>query len=250
MAGGMHAVRTYASMAPKPKVPRHFAYQDARKGFSERKTFLYSKYARMMRENELIILFHAENLNVKLMSNIRHSISQVKIPDADRARLVELNRGAAWTWPTAMLTMARTGLLRPVCRNDTASSIQELEQYLHGPVALLTSPVLSPEYIGKVLRAIDRPISAAANAIDPKSGKKEPVLKPIVAVAERARLIDAKGLPAFTKLPNLPTVRAQLVGLLSSPGQQLAGILSQAGGGGLAATLEARRRDLEKAESS
>ena len=60
-----------------------------------------------------------------------------------------------------------------------------------------------------------------------------------------ARVIDAKSLPAFTQLPNLATLRAQLVGLLSSPGTQLAGILSQAGGGELAATLEARRRDLE-----
>ena len=246
----MHAMRAYASVVPKPKVQRHFPYQDARKGFSERKTFLFAKYERMLRENELVILFRAENLNVKLMNAIRHNIAQVKIPEADRARLVELNGGAPWTWPTAMLTMARTGLLRPVCRKDLAQSIQGLEPYLHGPVALLTCPVLSPEYVGKVLRAMDRPVTAAANSIDPKSGKKEPLLKPVVAVAERARLIDAKGLPAFTKLPNLPTVRAQLVGLLSSPGQQLAGVLSQAGGGELAATLEARRRDLEEPESS
>ena len=79
----------------------------------------------------------------------------------------------------------------------------------------------------------------------PRARKKAPLLRPLVAVAERARVIDAKSLPAFTQLPNLATLRAQLVGLLSSPGTQLAGVLSQAGGGELAATLEARRRDLE-----
>lgn len=235
-------VRTYATTT---KIPKHFAYQDKRKGFSERKTFLFNKYQRMMRENELVVLFHAENLNVKLLSEIRRQVSHIKLPDADLARLEALNHGAPWTWPASAFTMARTGLLRPVCRRDTAESIQALEPYLHGQMAMLTCPVLSPEYVGKVLRAIERPVTAAANDVDPKSEKKAPLLRPLVAVAERARVIDAKSLPAFTQLPNLATLRAQLVGLLSSPGTQLAGILSQAGGGELAATLEARRRDLE-----
>lgn len=235
-------VRTYATTT---KIPKHFAYQDKRKGFSECKTFLFNKYQRMMRENELVVLFHAENLNVKLLSEIRRQVSHIKVPDADLARLEALNHGAPWTWPASAFTMARTGLLRPVCRRDTAESIQALEPYLHGQMAMLTCPVLSPEYVGKVLRAIERPVTAAANDVDPKSEKKAPLLRPLVAVAERARVIDAKSLPAFTQLPNLATLRAQLVGLLSSPGTQLAGILSQAGGGELAATLEARRRDLE-----
>lgn len=235
-------VRTYATTT---KIPKHFAYQDKRKGFSERKTFLFNKYQRMMRENELVVLFHAENLNVKLLSEIRRQVSHIKVPDADLARLETLNHGAPWTWPASAFTMARTGLLRPVCRRDTAESIQALEPYLHGQMAMLTCPVLSPEYVGKVLRAIERPVTAAANDVDPKSEKKAPLLRPLVAVAERARVIDAKSLPAFTQLPNLATLRAQLVGLLSAPGTQLAGILSQAGGGELAATLEARRRDLE-----
>lgn len=235
-------VRTYATTT---KIPKHFAYQDKRKGFSERKTFLFNKYQRMMRENELIVLFHAENLNVKLLSEIRRQVSHIKVPDADLARLEALNHGAPWTWPASAFTMARTGLLRPVCRRDTAESIQALEPYLHGQMAMLTCPVLSPEYVGKVLRAIERPVTAAANDVDPKSEKKAPLLRPLVAVAERARVIDAKSLPAFTQLPNLATLRAQLVGLLSAPGTQLAGVLSQAGGGELAATLEARRRDLE-----
>lgn len=235
-------VRTYATTT---KIPKHFAYQDKRKGFSERKTFLFNKYQRMMRENELVVLFHTENLNVKLLSEIRRQVSHIKVPDADLARLEALNHGAPWTWPASAFTMARTGLLRPVCRRDTAESIQALEPYLHGQMAMLTCPVLSPEYVGKVLRAIERPVTAAANDVDPKSEKKAPLLRPLVAVAERARVIDAKSLPAFTQLPNLATLRAQLVGLLSAPGTQLAGILSQAGGGELAATLEARRRDLE-----
>ena len=131
-------VRTYATTT---KIPKHFAYQDKRKGFSERKTFLFNKYQRMMRENELVVLFHAENLNVKLLSEIRRQVSHIKVPDADLARLEALNHGAPWTWPASAFTMARTGLLRPVCRRDTAESIQALEPYLHGQMAMLTCPV-------------------------------------------------------------------------------------------------------------
>ena len=69
-------VRTYATTT---KIPKHFAYQDKRKGFSERKTFLFNKYQRMMRENELVVLFHAENLNVKLLSEIRRQVSHIKV---------------------------------------------------------------------------------------------------------------------------------------------------------------------------
>ena len=56
-------------------------------------------------------------------------------------------------------------------------------------------------------------------------------------------------MPELTKLPTLSTLRAQLVGLLSMPGQQLAGVLSQASGGALSLALEGRRRDLEKGSS-
>lgn len=268
MRQGAQAVRTYASVASahtssslaptgktphnvlNTKGPKRFAYQDKRKGFSERKTFLFKKYERLLRENELVLLFKMENLDVKLLNDVRRQASLVKIPCEDLARLEEKNNGVPWNFPTCSLTMIRTGLMRPVCRKDTAQPVQALEPHLRGQLAMLTCPVLSPEYIGKVLRAMERPVAAAVDAHDPKSAKKAPLFKPIVAVAERSRLVDTNALPAFTKLPNLPTLRAQLVGLLSAPGQKIAGLLSQAGGGELAATLEARRRDMEKPGTS
>ena len=57
-------LRTYATTTT---IPKHIANQDNRKGFSERKTFLFNKYQRMMRENELVVLFQAEKLNLKLL---------------------------------------------------------------------------------------------------------------------------------------------------------------------------------------
>lgn len=202
-----------------------------------------------MRESELVILFEAENLSVPLLSKVRKQIASVPFPAEDKARLDELDHGQ-WTLPTTSLTMARTGILRPVCRNDPAEPVRALGPYLNGQIAMLYARALSPEYIGKVLRAIARPVKVAQDEIDPHSNKKPPHLKPIAAVIERQKMIDAAELPALTQLPSLPVLRAQLVGLLSMPGQQIAGILSQAGGGTLAATLDARRRDLEKDESA
>lgn len=243
-------VRAYASGARKAKETRHFAYQDRRTKLSDRKTYLYGTYERVMNESELLLLFQAENLNMPLMKEVRAQVAQIPIPATDRERLVALNGGQPWDRPPSRFSVVRTGLLRPVCRKHESEAIQELGPYLHGQLALLACPVLSPEYLGCLLRAMEKPVAAAAGAIDPKSDQKVPKLTPLVAVVERARLIEAQGLPALTKLPDLATLRAQLVGLLSAPGQQLAGVLSQARGGLLAATLDARRRDLDTSASS
>lgn len=221
---------------------QHFVYQDRREKLSERKSFLYNQYQRLLQESEFVLLFHTDNMNVPLLQAVRREIASVKLPDTDLARLAARHGVESWDLPTSTLTMARTGLLRPACRRDAAEAVQGLEAYLYGQVMMLTCPVLSPNYLGKVLRAINKPMSAAAN--DEQPGRKTPVLTPVAAVVERSRLIEAPQLPALTKLQDLATLRAEIVGLLSAPGHQLAGILSQAGGATLAATLEARRRDL------
>lgn len=224
-------------------------YQETRKELSDRKVFLYSKYERVLQESELVILFDTENVSVSLMEKIRKQMASVPFPAPDKARLDALDNGQ-WTLPTTSLSMARTGILRPVCRNDSSEAVQQLLPHLNGQICLLSTRVLSPEYIGKVLRAMERPLKAAVDEIDPHSGKKLPRLAPIAAVVERRKMVEAAALPALTKLPSLPVLQAQIVGLLSMPGQQLAGILSQASGGELAATLDARRRNLEKGEGA
>ncbi|WFD44160.1 hypothetical protein MPSI1_002826 [Malassezia psittaci] len=245
--------RAYAT-APKPKQvkikePKLLPYQQTRKELSDRKSHLFSKYQRILRENELVILFQSENLSVSLLEKVRKQMHSVPFPDEDKARLDSIEHGQ-WTLPPIALDVARTGLLRPICRADPAACVQGLQPYLSGQVALLSTRVLSPEYIGKVLRAMERPVKSARDAIDSSSGKKAPSLLPVAAIVERSRLVDASGIPALTKLPSLPVLQSQLVGLLSMPGQQIAGILSQASGGDLAATLDARRRDLEKLQDA
>ncbi|WFD04741.1 hypothetical protein MVES1_000065 [Malassezia vespertilionis] len=246
----LYAVRTYATAAPlaktyTPKVVKVLPYQKTRKALSDRKAYLYAKYRRILQENELVLLLETENVSVPLMKKIRAQVANVKFPDSDRERL-EAAHGGSWSLPTTSVLLARTGILRPVCKDDSAQVVQELGPYLHGQLTMLVCPILSPEYVGKVLRAIEKPIREATRAIDSKSGKKVPLMRPLAAVAERTKLIDAASIPMMTKLPNRAMLHAQLVGLLSAPGQQLTGIISQAGGVTLAATLDAHRRSLEK----
>jgi ribosomal protein L10 len=59
-----------------------------------------------------------------------------------------------------------------------------------------------------------------------------------------------EGVRDVSKLPTLDTLRAQIVGLLSSPAVQLAAILSEASGGKLARTLEGLKKGLEESQSA
>ncbi|WFD32485.1 hypothetical protein MSPP1_003533 [Malassezia sp. CBS 17886] len=245
---GAGAVRAYAT-APqtrvyREKVPRILPYQERRTKLSDRKAFLYAQYERLLSESELVLLFAVDRINVPLMAKLRHRIATTPLPadvyDALRAK----SGGAPWELPVGALTMLRTGVMRPLVREADTDALRSLGQYLQGNVAMLTCPVLAPEYVGRVLRAVHRALQQAADEAKAADKQSVPMFVPLVAVVERTTLLEPAALPAFARTPTLATLRAQLVGLLSSPGQQLAGVLSQAQGATLAATLDARCRDL------
>jgi ribosomal protein L10 len=71
-----------------------------------------------------------------------------------------------------------------------------------------------------------------------------PELKLAGALVERM-FFTPGGLEKVSTLPTLDTLRAQIVGLLSSPATQLAAVLSEASGGKLARTLEGLKKGLE-----
>jgi ribosomal protein L10 len=80
-----------------------------------------------------------------------------------------------------------------------------------------------------------------------------PVLTPELvvmgALIER-RVFGMEGVRDVSKLPTLDTLRAQIVGLLSSPAVQLAAVLSEASGGKLARTLEGLKKGLEESRDA
>ena len=135
-----------------------------------------------------------------------------------------------------------------------------------GSFAVLTFPSFDPPQLNAVLRAMDRSVPPkppktdeereqellVKNADPAQPGKRmkrvrkirTPELKLMGAVLEN-RVFLPSGVKEISKLPSLDTLRAQVVGLLSSPATHLAAILSEASGGRLARTLEGFKMSME-----
>lgn len=136
-----------------------------------------------------------------------------------------------------------------------------------GGFAILSLPSLDPPQLSGILRALDRGVPprkpktaeeikkelAEKNADPETPGRrvkrmrtaKTPELKLVGALID-GRVFLPDGVRDVSKLPTLETLRAQIVGLLSAPATQLAGVLSEASGGKLARTLEGLRKGLEE----
>jgi large subunit ribosomal protein L10 len=65
---------------------------------------------------------------------------------------------------------------------------------------------------------------------------------------EKNRLVSTSEILDIGTLPELDTLRAQLVGLLEMPARQTIGVLSQAAGGSLVRTLQGLEGDLKARE--
>lgn len=65
-------------------------------------------------------------------------------------------------------------------------------------------------------------------------------------VLERNKYLSAQEIVGATQIPEKSQLYGQLVGLLEMPGAQLAGLLGQAGGGGLVRTLQGLEAKLKE----
>ncbi|EJU03579.1 hypothetical protein DACRYDRAFT_64527 [Dacryopinax primogenitus] len=118
-----------------------------------------------------------------------------------------------------------------------------VREVLKGPVAALAYPVLDPPALAKLLRVLDRAV--------PKSSeeKRKPRLQILAALVE-GQVMSEPVLRETAKLPTLETLRAQIVGLLSAPAAQTAGVLDAARGGRTVGLLESYRKGLEEGEAA
>jgi large subunit ribosomal protein L10 len=187
-----------------------------------------------------VLLFKHANLTVAESTALRNAVAAVPVPAGSEGAQGE----------GARLTIARTGLLGPAVHSAQPEGAR-LTQHLDGQTALVTVPTLSPKYISGVLSAIDKVIKKAQK--DPGNDKtkvvKQPAFTLVAGVLEGNRLFEADAIRDVSKLPELSTLHAQLVGLLESPGRQLVGVLSQAGGGALVRTLQGLEQGLKDKEA-
>ncbi|KAI0305077.1 hypothetical protein BC826DRAFT_979834 [Russula brevipes] len=269
---GQHA-RSY-SVSVKP--PRVYENKPSPRVYSEKKTFLYNQYLRLLdstTQYPLIILQHNKfsvPRLIKLRKDIAQAASRHATPPPSLASPGPNPVQATPTNPT--LSIIRTSLFGVALRDFApidAETSEEIAQTVQGGLAVLSLPVFNPPQLQAILRALERSApkpkpptaeqlkqAAALEAQDPPNpGRRpkrtrktqEPELSLMGALIE-GRVFKAEGVKEVARLPTLGTLQAQIVGLLSSPGAQLAAVLSEASGGKLARTLEGLKKSLEEAD--
>jgi ribosomal protein L10 len=270
---GQHA-RSY-SVSVKP--PRVYENKSSPRVYSEKKTFLYHQYLRLFEstaQSPLVFLQHNKfsvPRLIKLRKEIAQAASRHATPPPSLANPGP-NPAQVGSPPPPTLSIIRTSLFGVALRDFApidAKTSEEIAQTVQGGLAVLSLPVLNPPQLQAILRALQRSAptkpssptapeellkqAAALQAQDPPNpGRRakrlrnvhEPELTLMGALIE-GRVFKAEGVKEVARLPTLGTLHAQIIGLLSSPGAQLAGVLSEASGGKLARTLEGLKKSLE-----
>ncbi|KZW04117.1 hypothetical protein EXIGLDRAFT_758418 [Exidia glandulosa HHB12029] len=245
---------------PKKAVPR---------GFSERKTYLYNRYRRIIDASAtgvpFLLLSHAD-FTANQMTKFRQEIAAAK-PRGVKEPWVE--DGVAPT--LEVITSAIFGVAlreHPIARELVGEPLAKSTQAKAGSFAVLKLPSLDPPRLSAVLRAIERfavtygpkvddaaeakKKAAAADDLStpgrrPKRVRKRPGPKvSVLGAVIEGRVFEGDGLASVSKLPDIGQLRAQLVGLLSMPASQIVALLGEAGGARLARTLEGLKQSLEE----
>lgn len=259
--------RSY-SVSVKP--PRVYENKPSPRVYSEKKTFLYHQYLRLFdstAHSPLIFLQHNKfsvPRFIKLRRDIQQAASRHATPPPSLA-----DPGPHTVPATPTLSVIRTSLFGVALRDYApidAKTSKEIAHTVQGGLAVLSLPVFNPPQLLAILRALERSAprpkpptaeelkqAAALEAQDPPNpGRRvkrlrkihEPELALIGALIE-GRVFKAENVNEVARLPTLETLQAQIVGLISSPGAQLAAVLSEASGGRLARTLEGLKKSLE-----
>ncbi|ORX33767.1 hypothetical protein BD324DRAFT_565085, partial [Kockovaella imperatae] len=205
--------------------------------FPERKTFQYNYYTHLTDTTALTLLFEYDNCSSKVFDSIKSAIGKIPAPktpfepDATKKASTTPNVDLR-----AKFFMVRSGVLGAIHRARPREA--SLAPWCQGQRAFLVCPTISPAYLGKVLGAVNKVMRDVSKQAESSATKKVPALNLLVGLADGNRVLPAAQIQALTKVPELDTLRAQVVGMLEGQGRSLVGVLSQAGGGALFRTLQ------------
>ncbi|KAJ7750207.1 hypothetical protein B0H16DRAFT_1549842 [Mycena metata] len=261
--------RGYALSVTPPKaikgmsLPRHF---------QGKKAYQYNWYTRILESSTtspLIFLYHNDFTAQKLIK-LRRDISAAS--NRSKPSLSSPSPAGVPAEPVAepLLTVIRSSIFGAAIRDFPSvdnADVMRMTDGVTGALAVLSLPVLDPPQLKAILRTFDRNVPprkqkteeelqkelAEKNADPANPGRRikrsrqvvDPELKVLGALLDGQILLPER-VRDVADLPTLQTLREQLVGLLSSPGTQLAMVLSEAGGGRLARTLEGLKKGLEE----
>ena len=276
---GTTSVRTYA-VSVKP--PRRYPRKTEPRIYSERKRFLHDQYLRLLetsKESPLIFLQHT-NFSILRLTKLRKDIAAATARKGGFAPSL-LNPGPTPLTPSddpsvatpPSLTVIRTSIFGAALREYSpidAKTAKEISKTVENGLAILSLPSLDPPLLNAILNALQKtvpPLKPGAQALSSKKpsaddpdfvpGRRVKRVKPtrtpeltVMGALIEGRVFKAAAVRDVASLPTLDTLRAQLIGLISSPANQIAGVLGQASGGQLARTLEGFKQGLEDAEGS
>ncbi|KAG0707615.1 hypothetical protein DFH29DRAFT_979886 [Suillus ampliporus] len=253
------------------KLPRVYEGKPTPRRYGVEKTFLYNQYTRMLEasNNSPIIFLQHTNFSAQRLQKLRRDIT-----DANTKFSVSLSSPTPAPVEIGAPTLAvmRTSLFGVALRDFApldADKAAQIAGLVKGGFAVLTLPSFNPPQLDAILRALDRSVPPKKPGVeqpppmkpqdDPSfvPGRKMQRVKPVLtpeltvmgALIER-QVFGMEDVRDVSKLPTLDTLRAQIVGLLSSPAVQLAAILSEASGGKLARTLEGLKKGLEDSQGA
>ena len=272
------SVRTYATSV---KPPRRYPKKTEPRIYSERKQFLYNQYLRLLetsKESPLVFLQHT-NFSIHRLTKLRKDIAAATARKGGFAPSL-LNPGPTPLAPgddpstiPPSLTVLRTSIFGAALRDYApidAKTAKDISETVENGLVVLSLPSLDPPTLNAILNALQKSVPPLKpGAIRVSSSKKpsaddpdfvpgrrvkrvRPTLTPeltVMGALIEGRVFKAAAVRDVASLPALDTLRAQLIGLISYPANQIAGVLGQASGGQLARTLEGFKKSLEDAES-
>lgn len=237
--------------------------------FKDKKAFQYNWYTKILSVSTAapLIFLHHNDFTAQRLIKLRKDIMVASSRPAPS--LASPTPIAPTPQPLPSLTIIRTSIFGAALRDFPNVNLEEVDKMMDGTAggfAVLSLPTFDPPQLNAILRALDRGVpprkpktpeeikkeSEEKNADPATPGRRvkrmrqavQPELKLVGALID-GRVFLPESVRDVSKLPTLDTLRAQIVGLLSAPATQLAGVLSEASGGRLARTLEGLRKGLE-----
>ncbi|OCH95727.1 hypothetical protein OBBRIDRAFT_766938 [Obba rivulosa] len=261
------SARAY-SISLKPSVT--WSKKKERK-YEKHKAFLYQKYYRLLNQSfrQPLVFMHFADITVPTLTELRREVKAATERHAAKSGASpphELRPSEQ-----AHFTIVRTSIFGVVLREHPAVdpvAARELASLVSAGLAVLSFGKFDPPEVSAVLRAVARAIpprkpkapeqleqekkEAEASFVPGRRPKRQrptpvPDLRVLGALIE-GKVFKAENMAQLTGLPTLDTLRAQMVGLLTTPSAQLAMVLSEASGGKLARTLEGFKKTLEETE--
>ncbi|GAA5931178.1 uncharacterized protein JCM15063_002568 [Sporobolomyces koalae] len=212
-----------------------------------RKQLLFAEHQHLLTSNDLVLFLRPGDFSAEEWRTLRSSLASTSSAAGP----------AAQPQHAIKLTLLRPGLLPALLRDHTASSstrkpridLTHLSQssHLSGPLAVVTSPSLSPPVLNKVLSLVSKFSKTPAPNSPPPAANAPPLerLELLSSLLERTTAATKERTAQVGKLPPLDVLRAQIVGLLAMPASRIVGVVG-ASGRQVGRTVEGFKAGLEE----